>query len=283
MLCSINLILIYSSMWLWFTFILYIKYATVINSIYRHISLNRTSCVWLSALLAASSCGSVAIQPEVKTNRRSTTFQWSNTAEAVFQFSACHLAMFPPTNCQGTSSARVATITRAMLTIMENEILNFLKRRSRRSKNKVKPGNPKTNERNMDTNGRLCWAKCCLEEWSAGLQHSNGPNGHVDQQIIHRIAKLCLHWSAPALASVFSRKEMPMAHAHSLYWEQSTQLQFSAASGPQRRSSPYTVRYADLPNIPKQESKHQRCFLGNTIEKRRSLGLPNNLQSSRLS
>ena len=142
MLCSIDLILIYSSMWLWFTFILYIKYATVINSIYRHISLNRTSCVWLSALLAASSCGSVAIQPEVKTNRRSTTFQWSNTAEAVFQFSACHLAMFPPTNCQGTSSARVATITRAMLTIMENEILNFLKRRSRRSKNKVKPGNP---------------------------------------------------------------------------------------------------------------------------------------------
>lgn len=141
------------------------------NSIYCHVSLNRTSCVSLSALLAASSYGSVAIQPEVKTNQQIdylSVKQHGRDAEVVFQFSASHLAMFPPTNwqhklCQATSSARVATITRAMLTIMENEILNFLKHRSR-SKNKVKPGNPKTNERNMDTNGRLCWAKCFLEE-----------------------------------------------------------------------------------------------------------------------
>ncbi len=64
------------------------------------ISSNRTSCVWLSALLAASSYGSVAIRPGAQQTGRSTTFQWINTAEVVFQFSSCHLVRFPPTNWQ---------------------------------------------------------------------------------------------------------------------------------------------------------------------------------------
>ena len=154
--------------------------------------------------------------------------------------SPCQVSSYKlATLCQVTSSARVATITRAMLTIMENEILNFLKRRSCGSKNKVRPVNPKTLQME-DSVGQSVFLK--MKCWFAIFKRTKWTS---------RISKLFIelpnylwnevlwHWPLCFLA-----KKCPFPLEKKI---NSTSI-FSF-SGQQCRSSPYTIRYAHLPGI----------------------------------
>ena len=167
--------------------------------------------------------------------------------------SPCQVSSYKlATLCQVTSSARVATITRAMLTIMENEILNFLKRRSGGSKNKVRPVNPKTN-------GRFCWAKCFLED---EVLVCNIQTDQMDMS--SRISKLFIelpnylwnevlwHWPLCFLA-----KKCPFP----LLRKKSTQLQFSA----------FQVSNADLPRTPSASIRYAHLVATQILPPCRSL------------